>query len=161
MERHGLRATLRLFGEPAEKVCGSKPIHAAKGYYDDLDARIQEQLFGVLANNARQAAAATNCRVCVRWVSKTRVGLPDHVLARAAYQNLELVGPPVFPQEAREFAQAIQQGEGMDPMAAPFTDRCQRLTPPEDEEAGVRSGLPPWQRNFTSDDYVEYALRPA
>ena len=26
MERHGLNGTLRFFGEPAEKVCGSKPV---------------------------------------------------------------------------------------------------------------------------------------
>ena len=38
MEAHGVPGTLKLFGEPAEKVCGSKPIHAAKGYYDGLDA---------------------------------------------------------------------------------------------------------------------------
>ena len=40
MSRAGLAGTIRFFGEPAEKVCGSKPIHAAKGYYDDLDAVI-------------------------------------------------------------------------------------------------------------------------
>ena len=40
LERHGLAGTLVLFGEPAEKVCGSKPIHAAAGLYDDLDAAI-------------------------------------------------------------------------------------------------------------------------
>ena len=33
-------ATLKFFGEPAEKLCGSKPIHAAKGYYDGFDAFI-------------------------------------------------------------------------------------------------------------------------
>jgi len=38
MERYKLRGTLRFHGEPAEKVCGSKPIHAAKGYYDGVDA---------------------------------------------------------------------------------------------------------------------------
>jgi len=32
--------TLRVFGEPAEKVRGSKPIHAARGYYDGVDAFI-------------------------------------------------------------------------------------------------------------------------
>ncbi|MDX3926181.1 MAG: amidohydrolase [Shinella sp.] len=37
MERHGIAGTLRFTGEPAEKVRGSKPIHAAKGYYDGLD----------------------------------------------------------------------------------------------------------------------------
>ena len=40
MQLHGLRGTLKFFGEPAEKVCGSKPVHAAKGYYDGCDAFI-------------------------------------------------------------------------------------------------------------------------
>ena len=38
--QHGIPGTLKFFGEPAEKVCGSKPVHAAHGYYDDLDAAI-------------------------------------------------------------------------------------------------------------------------
>ncbi len=40
MEEHGLKGTLKLLGEPAEKVCGSKPVHAAKGYFDDFDASL-------------------------------------------------------------------------------------------------------------------------
>ena len=40
MEKHGLPGKLVFFGEPAEKVCGSKPVHAAHGYYDDLDATV-------------------------------------------------------------------------------------------------------------------------
>ena len=40
MERHNIKGRLKFFGEPAEKVRGSKPIHAAAGYYDDLDAAI-------------------------------------------------------------------------------------------------------------------------
>ncbi|MGB0505116.1 MAG: amidohydrolase [Pikeienuella sp.] len=40
MEQHGIPGRLKFFGEPAEKVRGSKPIHAAAGYYDDLDAAI-------------------------------------------------------------------------------------------------------------------------
>src|SRR5690606_18969803 len=40
MEKHGLAGRLKFFGEPAEKVRGSKPLHAARGYYDDLDAAI-------------------------------------------------------------------------------------------------------------------------
>jgi aminobenzoyl-glutamate utilization protein B len=40
MEKHKLKGTLKFFGEPAEKVCGSKPVHAAKGYFDDFDASI-------------------------------------------------------------------------------------------------------------------------
>ncbi len=38
MERHGVRGRLKFLGEPAEKMCGSKPVHAAHGYYDGLDA---------------------------------------------------------------------------------------------------------------------------
>lgn len=40
MEAHGVAGTLVFFGEPAEKMCGSKPVHAAHGYYDGLDAAI-------------------------------------------------------------------------------------------------------------------------
>ena len=38
MQRHGIKGSIRFMGEPAEKVRGSKPIHAAKGYYKGLDA---------------------------------------------------------------------------------------------------------------------------
>ena len=38
MEKFGISGTLKFFGEPAEKVCGSKPVHAAKGYFDNCDA---------------------------------------------------------------------------------------------------------------------------
>lgn len=40
MEKCALSGTLKFFGEPAEKMVGSKPIHATKGYYDDIDAFI-------------------------------------------------------------------------------------------------------------------------
>lgn len=270
MEEHRLGGTLVFFGEPAEKVCGSKPIHAAKGYYDDLDAAIsyhpmlanttvwdtqcgsywscvftfecfdppwgdpgllqtpgrshtiprspgaldavclmytttkytkenmfphtgtwtmneflmtgglatsdnlspriaqiqyswrspelgiQEQLYGILANNARHVAAVTNCEVRVRWVTKTRVGLTNHVMAEIAYRNLEQVGPPSFGDEARKFARGIQESCGVEPMDDPFTAEAQVMTDPEEEERRFRRSLPEWQRNFTSDDYVEY-----
>ncbi|HKQ95777.1 MAG TPA: amidohydrolase, partial [Aestuariivirgaceae bacterium] len=48
MERHGINGTLRFMGEPAEKVRGSKPIHAAKGYYDGLDGIISFHPFYML-----------------------------------------------------------------------------------------------------------------
>ncbi|MBU3261913.1 amidohydrolase [Roseovarius sp. PS-C2] len=40
MEKHNIPGRLKFMGEPAEKMCGSKPVHAAKGYYDDMDAAI-------------------------------------------------------------------------------------------------------------------------
>jgi aminobenzoyl-glutamate utilization protein B len=271
MERHKLPGTLRFFGEPAEKVCGSKPVHAAKGYYDGVDAfisyhpwftnttildtmcgsywscvftfeliqetswidpallsfpanphavprppgaldaislmidltehtregmyantgtwtlnefimaagqatadnlaphfgqiqyawrapnlGIQQQIYKVLENNARCAAQATSCMAHVRWVTKTRVGLPNHVMAAATYRNLELVGPPVFGDEARAFGREIQRTLGIDPMEDPFTTECATLMTPEQQERETRRGLPEWQTNFTSDDYVEY-----
>jgi aminobenzoyl-glutamate utilization protein B len=48
MERFGIKGTLRFTGEPAEKVRGSKPIHAAKGYYDGLDAILSFHPFYML-----------------------------------------------------------------------------------------------------------------
>lgn len=55
MERHGIGGTLRFTGEPAEKVRGSKPIHAAKGYYDGLAAMLSFHPFYMLplCNTAR------------------------------------------------------------------------------------------------------------
>lgn len=55
MERHGVTGTLRFTGEPAEKVRGSKPIHAAKGYYDGLAAMLSFHPFYMLplCNTAR------------------------------------------------------------------------------------------------------------
>ena len=38
MEKFKIPGTLKFFGEPAEKICGSKPVHAAKGYFDSSDA---------------------------------------------------------------------------------------------------------------------------
>jgi aminobenzoyl-glutamate utilization protein B len=40
MQAHGIGGTLVYFGEPAEKMCGAKPVHAAHGFYDGLDAAI-------------------------------------------------------------------------------------------------------------------------
>jgi aminobenzoyl-glutamate utilization protein B len=40
MEKHRIKGTIRFFGECAEKLRLSKPVHAAKGYYDKLDAAI-------------------------------------------------------------------------------------------------------------------------
>lgn len=40
IERTGGSGRIKLFGEPAEKVCGSKAVHAVHGYYDDIDATL-------------------------------------------------------------------------------------------------------------------------
>ena len=48
MEAGGIKGGLRFTGEPAEKVRGSKPIHAAKGYYDGLAAMLSFHPFYML-----------------------------------------------------------------------------------------------------------------
>jgi aminobenzoyl-glutamate utilization protein B len=55
MQAHDIGGTLRFMGEPAEKMRGSKPIHAARGYYDRLDAIISFHPFYMLplCNTAR------------------------------------------------------------------------------------------------------------
>ena len=40
MQKFNLSGKLYFTGEPAEKLRGSKPIHAAKGYYDNIDANL-------------------------------------------------------------------------------------------------------------------------
>jgi aminobenzoyl-glutamate utilization protein B len=271
MQKFGVAGTLKFFGEPAEKVCGSKPAHAAKGYYDGADAfiayhphatnttvwethcgsywsavfsfetlepetwidkgllpsrhtshaaarcpgaidalclmytmtkytkeamfphtgtwtlnefvmvggdatsdnlpprlsqiqyswrsptlGIQQQICNVLLNNARQAAATTGCRASVRWVTKTRVGLANNVMADLAFQNMELIGAPKFGEEARKFARQIQENLGFKPMDNPFIADNEQLVAPQDYDRNLRRALPEWQLNYTSDDYVEY-----
>ena len=52
MEKHGIKGRLKFLGEPAEKTCGSKPVHAAKGYYDDMAAAVSfHPSFGAMRAN--------------------------------------------------------------------------------------------------------------
>ncbi|PVA06878.1 peptidase M20 [Thalassorhabdomicrobium marinisediminis] len=48
MEHHGIKGGLRFTGEPAEKVRGSKPLHAAAGYYDGLAGMLSFHPFYML-----------------------------------------------------------------------------------------------------------------
>lgn len=48
MQAQSIPGTLRFTGEPAEKLRGSKPIHAAAGYYDGLDAILSFHPFYML-----------------------------------------------------------------------------------------------------------------
>jgi aminobenzoyl-glutamate utilization protein B len=117
---------------------------------------IQQQIYNVLANNARHAAGTTGCRVSVRWVTKTRVGLTNHAMADLTFENMKLVGAPKFSEEAREFGRKIQANLGITPMDNPFLEESERLLQPQEYEAQVRRALPAWQEHYTSDDYVDY-----
>ena len=271
MQQHGLRGTLKFFGEPAEKVCGSKPVHAAKGYYDGCDAfiayhphatntimaetqcgaywsivvtfetmhpetwidksllpirtsahaaarcpgaidalclmytttkytkeamyphsgawtlnefimvggdatsdnlpprlsqiqyswrspsiAVQQQIFSVLAQNAKQVAGMTGCEASIRWVTKTRVGLPNSKMTEVTWRNMQRVGAPKYGDDAKMFARDIQKTLGIAPMDNPFTDDNERLVAPADYEAVQRRVLPPNQLHIGADDYVDY-----
>ncbi len=275
MQTHAIPGRIKFFGEPAEKMCGSKPIHAAHGYYDDIDAAISfhptslpalsntvlwdthcgcywskvytftcpephewggagdrrgvqnyhavarapaamdavmqmyaitqaskenmlahsgswsvneailnsgfatsdnlpprfaqlqyawrcpsiemaEAVLRVLDHNAAHVAALTHCEVSSGWVTRTRPGLANHALAATTYANFELVGPPSFPEEAKAFGREIQKTLGIDPEPEPFPANLEQLVDPEEGERMIRSILPPWQRNYTSDDYTDY-----
>jgi aminobenzoyl-glutamate utilization protein B len=81
MRRYGLPGTLRFYGEPAEKVCGSKPVHAAKGHYDAVDAFIA---YHPNANNTTvwdtqygaywSAVFSFECTTPERWVDRELIG---------------------------------------------------------------------------------------
>jgi len=271
MEEHGLKGTLKLFGEPAEKVCGSKPVHAAKGYFDDFDASLpyhpsgtngvkseiqggsywntlytfetlhperwpkprnapfpiaghsggrmpaaldavclmytatkyvedamlpytgtwtlneyimvggqctsdnlppriaqiqyahrapilamQEQIERVLDNTAKGVAQITGSRVTKRMIARTRCGLANVKLSDILYRNLKQVGPPVFPEEAREFARKIRENMGLEPMEDPLTKACQEIAPVDASDKRIRSLFPSWVETQGSDDYVDY-----
>jgi len=270
VDEHRLKGTLKIFGEPAEKVCGSKPVHAAKGYFDDHDAAIcyhpsglntcmwetqsgaywsavftfeclepekwfkpvspmrmgghaggrcpaaidavclmytttkytkeamlphgaywtlneailvggqctsdnlpprmsqiqyawrvptlamAQQIYDVLENNARHVAEITFCRFSVRWVTKTRAALPNNAMSEITYSNMVLAGPTKYGEEARKVGREIQKNLGLEPMDDPFTEACQKLTPPQQYEADQRRMLEPWQMHFGADDYVDY-----
>ncbi|MDP9138152.1 MAG: amidohydrolase [Pseudomonadota bacterium] len=277
MEKGGISGTLRFMGEPAEKVRGSKPIHAARNYYDGLDAILSfhpfymlplcntarwnthcgpfycvlyqflceapetwlaevtsgagkpipaahtearapgandaavamyslsktmrdhmlphtgawsvnevilasgqgtadnlpaqmsqivyairasstdmlNKVLAVLDRNAEAAATVAHCKVRKHWVSKSRPGLANHVMAEVVYRNLVSAGPPRWHGEAITCAQAIQKELGLEPMARPFLKETEELITPQEAERKLRLDLPAWQTHSTSDDYTD------
>ncbi|GAA4283324.1 hypothetical protein GCM10022261_08550 [Brevibacterium daeguense] len=135
------------------------------------DIEMAEHVLAVLDRNAQHAAQMAHCRVEETWVARSRPGLTNHALAEVLFRNLEQVGAPAYGDEAVEAAQDIQRQLGIAPMAKPYLDECEQLISPQDAEAALRSEMPAWQRNWTSDDYVEmthyaptvrfYVSRPA
>ena len=98
IEEHRLEGRLKFMGEPAEKVCGSKPVHAAKGYYDDMSAAVSfHPSYGVMRANT--TVLDTHCgsywsRIytfeCVSpetWSDMTAGRGSAHTMARAPGAN--------------------------------------------------------------------------
>ncbi|SLN22071.1 p-aminobenzoyl-glutamate hydrolase subunit B [Roseovarius albus] len=76
MEKHGIQGGLRFTGEPAEKVRGSKPIHAALGYYDGLAAMLSFHPFYMLplCNTVRWN---TQCGAAYSMIYRFRCETPE------------------------------------------------------------------------------------
>ncbi|MDJ1371405.1 peptidase M20 [Gulosibacter molinativorax] len=119
------------------------------------DIEMAEHVLAVLDRNAEHAAAMAHCRVNDTWIARSRPGLTNHVMTDVLYRNLEQVGAPTYGEDAIAAAQEIQRQLDIEPMAKPFLDECERLISPEDAERELREHMPAWQRNWTSDDYVE------
>jgi aminobenzoyl-glutamate utilization protein B len=117
---------------------------------------MQQRIAEVLDNNAEHVAKIAHCRVEKRWVTKTRVGLTNHALADLTYGNLELVGGPQWGEDALAFCRELQGNLGVEHMDQPILQEMIDLCPPQKGEAQLRAMLPPWQLNYTSDDYVDW-----
>lgn len=77
MQAEGISGGLRFTGEPAEKVRGSKPIHAAQGYYDGLDAMLSFHPFYMLplCNTVRWD---THCGAAYSMIYRFRCETPEN-----------------------------------------------------------------------------------
>jgi aminobenzoyl-glutamate utilization protein B len=116
---------------------------------------LAEQATLILDRNAEAAAKLTHCRVEKIWVSKSRPGLANHVMADLVYKKLAAVGAPQWGERAKEIARDMQANLGLEPMENPFLPDCETLMPPREAERILRQDLPPSQVNYTSDDYTD------
>lgn len=135
------------------------------------DIAMAEHILAALDRNAAAVATMAHCTVEETWVARSRPGRTNHVLSTALFEELSAVGAPSYGADAVKVAQEIQQSIGIEPMERPFLDECEQLISPQDAEVRLREMMPAWQRNWTSDDYVEmthyaptvrfYVSRPA
>lgn len=119
------------------------------------DLEMAEHILAILDRNAQAAAMMGHCDVEDRWVARSRPGRTNHVLAQALYDNLAEVGPPTYGSEAVALAQVVQQELGIEVNETPFLAETEHLIEPQEAERLLREQMPAWQRNWTSDDYVE------
>jgi aminobenzoyl-glutamate utilization protein B len=119
------------------------------------DVASAEAVLAVLDRNAALAAESAHCRLDARWVSRNRPGLPNHELATVVWENLKQVGAPHWGEDARKIARELQRAIGVRPLEDPFLRQTCELIAPWEAEHLLRRHLPPEQRNWTSDDYVE------
>jgi aminobenzoyl-glutamate utilization protein B len=119
------------------------------------DVASAEAVLAVLDANAEAAARTSHCRLGTDWVARNRPGLANHTLAEVTWRNLEQVGAPHWDADAVRVGRELQEAVGLDPDEDPFLPETRATIAPWDAEERLRRHLPPEQRNWTSDDYVE------
>lgn len=119
------------------------------------DIAMAEHVLTVLDRNAKLAAEMAHTVLEEQWIARSRPGLTNHAMTNVLYANLEAVGAPSYGAEAIKVAQEIQTELGIEPMERPFLRETEELITPQDAEVALREHMPAWQRNWTSDDYVE------
>jgi aminobenzoyl-glutamate utilization protein B len=138
------------------------PTHAQAWYVSralELDGI--EHLAGMLDRAARAACLATGARFATRTVAATRPWLPNEVLARHCFENLERAGAPRPPAEMRDFANRVLEQLGREPVPDPFDEE---LTPVDDRVTAEFAGGADDVTEFcwhapTARIYVAYGLR--
>ncbi|WP_409285517.1 amidohydrolase [Pseudomonas protegens] len=75
------------FGEPAEKLRASKPVHAAKGYYDDLDAAISFHPTYMLPLN-NTTTWDTHCGIAYAYIYSFTCEDPQNWIAADRYSPI-------------------------------------------------------------------------
>ncbi|MBC2654623.1 amidohydrolase [Pseudomonas sp. MSSRFD41] len=87
MQEFGLQGSIRFFGEPAEKLRASKPVHAAKGYYDDLDAAISFHPTYMLPLN-NTTTWDTHCGIAYAYIYSFTCEEPEQWIAADRYSPI-------------------------------------------------------------------------
>src|SRR5207248_9746950 len=76
--------------------------------------------------------------------------------AAATDGNRVLDGVPSWDVAVRRLGQEIQNDLGVKRMGSRIHPAMSQLVTPEADELRLRAVLPPWQKNYTSDDYTDY-----
>ncbi|WP_370599397.1 amidohydrolase [Pseudomonas nitroreducens] len=87
MLEFGIKGTLKFFGEPAEKLRASKPVHAAKGYYDDIDAAVSFHPTYMLPLN-NTTTWDTHCGIAYSYIYTFTCEDPQNWIAADRYSPI-------------------------------------------------------------------------
>jgi len=79
-----------------------------------------EKVVNVLDRNAYAAAKMTNCSFTKHWVSKSRPGIPNHIISKLVFESLNQVGPPKWGSSANKIANKIRKNLGLKKIKEPF-----------------------------------------